>query len=499
MGVWEKMPDEFLDALGREFVFEPPRAHGTDTVQTIEHMLQGAIKVFVGMGGNFLAATPDTERTAEALRSCRLTVQVSTKLNRGHLVTGRQALILPCLGRTERDVSASSSSSPLRRGKPQFVTVENSMSVVSASEGKLAPAADTLRSEVAIICGMAEAALGARSTVAWSEMAGDYDRIRDHIAEVVPGFHDLNARVREPGGFHLPSPTRKLEFHTSDGKAHFTVNPDPASRAHRRAAADDDDAQSTTSTTPPCTGWTIATAGCTAVGASSFSTSRTWPSAASSPATGVDLVSEFVDGRARRRALPRGPLRHPASLRRQLLPRGQRAGAARQRRRHEQHADVENRSSSACDEAWPSAPTDRFAMRVATAVDAVVVAVLLVVAPVSRARAGDLFAPIALEWDAPPGCPDGARGRARDEPGSCVARRATALRRFRRARRWTIRRSVCGECSCGPVRTAPSAPWRRPPVASWPTPRRSSSPPRSIRPPSTRSRPSPLRPARLRR
>ncbi len=226
MGVWEKMPDDFLDRLGAEFAFEPPRKHGADVVQSIEQMLEGRIKVFVGMGGNFLSATPDTERTAGALRGCRLTVQVSTKLNRGHLVTGKQALILPCLGRTERDLSAD-------RKRAQFVTVENSMSVVSASEGKLSPAAGTLKSEVAIICGIAQAAVEAGATqatgsrVAWGAMADDYDLIRDHVSRVVPGFEHFNTRVREPGGFHLASPTRKLEFHTDDGKAHFTVNPIP--------------------------------------------------------------------------------------------------------------------------------------------------------------------------------------------------------------------------------------------------------------------------------
>jgi molybdopterin-dependent oxidoreductase alpha subunit len=223
MGVWEKMPDDFLDRLGEEFGFAPPRKHGADTVEAIGQMLEGHIKVFVGMGGNFLSATPDTERTAEALRGCRLTVQVSTKLNRGHLVTGKQALILPCLGRTERDLSADGRRS-------QFVTVENSMSVVSASEGKLAPAAATLKSEVAIVCGIAGATFGTdgtRSRADWRAMADDYDLVRDHVSRVVEGFDDFNARVREPGGFHLASPTRKLEFDTRDGKAHFTVNPIP--------------------------------------------------------------------------------------------------------------------------------------------------------------------------------------------------------------------------------------------------------------------------------
>ncbi len=218
MGIWEKMPDAFLDRLGREFEFSPPRAHGRDTVASIAGMLDGAVKVFVGLGGNFLSATPDTERTADAIRRCALTVQISTKLNRGHLVTGRTALILPCLGRTERDVS--------RKGE-QFVTVENSMSVVSASHGALAPASEELRSEVAIVAGLAEAALDGRSRVPWAALACDYDAIRERIARVVPGFERFNERVREPGGFYLGNAARERDFHTPDGKAHFTVNPIP--------------------------------------------------------------------------------------------------------------------------------------------------------------------------------------------------------------------------------------------------------------------------------
>jgi len=215
MGVWEKMADGFLDALGKEFDFDPPRAHGKDTVDTIHSMLAGAIKVFFGMGGNFLSATPDTERTAVALRQCSLTAHVSTKLNRGHLVTGKQALILPCLGRTERDET---------RAGPQFVTVENSMSVVSVSRGTLPPASDALLSEVAIVAGIAHAALGARTKVDWPGLAESYDRIRDHVSRVVTGCEDYNERVRRPGGFYLGNAARERVFHTSDGKAHFTVN-----------------------------------------------------------------------------------------------------------------------------------------------------------------------------------------------------------------------------------------------------------------------------------
>ncbi|HSP78851.1 MAG TPA: FdhF/YdeP family oxidoreductase, partial [Myxococcaceae bacterium] len=218
MGIWEKPRPAFLDALAREFHFEPPRHHGLDTVEAIRAMHEGRVKVFFAMGGNFLSATPDTERTAEALRRTRLTVHVSTKLNRAHLVTGRRALILPCLGRTERDVQA---------GGPQFVTVENSMGVVHASRGALAPASEHLRSEPAIVAGLAKAVLGERSQVDWAGLVEDYDRIRELISRVIPGFEDFNRRVREPGGFSLPNGPREGRFTTPSGKAHFTVHAMP--------------------------------------------------------------------------------------------------------------------------------------------------------------------------------------------------------------------------------------------------------------------------------
>ena len=217
VGVWERMPDEFLDKIAAEFNFEPPRKHGHDVVETLKAMHAGAVKVFFGMGGNFLSAGPDTGYAAEAMRRCRLTTQVSIKLNRGHLVTGAQALILPTLGRAERDVQASGD---------QFVSVENSMGIVSMSKGILKPASDDLMSEVAIVCRMAKATLGARSRTDWDAAAANYDRIRDHISHVVPGFTDYNRRVREPGGFYLPNaPRDKCEFTTETGKANFTVHP----------------------------------------------------------------------------------------------------------------------------------------------------------------------------------------------------------------------------------------------------------------------------------
>ena len=187
MGIWERPTDEFLNSLAREFDFEPPRRHGLDTVETIKAMHERRVKVFFAVGGNFLSATPDTEFTAEALRRCRLTAHVSTKLNRAHLVTGEQALILPCLGRTERDA---------RKGCEQFVSVENSMGVVHTSRGSLEPASPQLLSEPAIVAGLARATLGKRSRVEWEWLVEDYDRVRDLIVRVIPGFDGYNRRVR---------------------------------------------------------------------------------------------------------------------------------------------------------------------------------------------------------------------------------------------------------------------------------------------------------------
>ncbi|WP_336158559.1 FdhF/YdeP family oxidoreductase [Amycolatopsis sp. VC5-11] len=217
MGVWEKMPEPFMDALDREFGITVPRNHGWDTVDSIRAMLDGRGKVFFAMGGNFASATPDSDRTAEALRACSLTVHVSTKLNRSHVVPGRSALILPTLGRTERDEQES--------GR-QFVTVEDSMSQVHASRGRLAPASDELLSEVAIVCRLAEKLLGADHSVPWRSFEKNYDLIRDRIAAVVPGCHDYNRRVREPDGFVLPhAPRDSREFTgTATGKGTFTVS-----------------------------------------------------------------------------------------------------------------------------------------------------------------------------------------------------------------------------------------------------------------------------------
>jgi len=216
MGIYEKPPAAFLDRLGAEFDFEPPREHGLDTVDSIRAMRDGRAKVFFAMGGNFAAATPDTAVTEAALRRCRLTVHVSTKLNRSHTVTGERALILPTLGRTDLDVQAAG---------PQHVSVEDSMGMVHSSRGRLKPASKELLSEVAIICRLAKATLSDRGTVDWSALEGNYDRIRDHIGRVVPGFEEFNAKLAEPGGFILPhAPRDKRSFPTLSGKANFTAN-----------------------------------------------------------------------------------------------------------------------------------------------------------------------------------------------------------------------------------------------------------------------------------
>ncbi len=216
MGIWEKPPAWLLQNIEKEFGFTPPTHHGHDTVDAIRAMHAGAVKVFIGMGGNFLSATPDTEFTAAALRKCRLTVHVSIKLNRAHLVPGRTALILPCLGRTEEDAQA---------GGPQFVTTENSMGVVQSSQGKMRPASPQLLSEVAIVARLAKATLGAKYSIDWEGLTANYDRIRDVIARVVPGFDNFNERVRKPGGFYLPNAPRDGEFNTPGGTAKLTVNP----------------------------------------------------------------------------------------------------------------------------------------------------------------------------------------------------------------------------------------------------------------------------------
>lgn len=221
VGIWEAPKPAFLDQLKATFGFEPPRAHGYAVVDAIKAMHDGKASVFFALGGNFLSASPDTEYTAEALQNCTLTVQVSTKLNRSHLIHGKTALILPCLGRTDRDKQESGQ---------QFVSVENSMGVVHSSQGVLPPPSAHLKSEPAIVAGLASATLGEQSKVDWEKMASDYDHIRDAIEQVIPGFEDYNRRVREPGGFYLPNGAREQKFNTPSGKAIFTATEVPTKK-----------------------------------------------------------------------------------------------------------------------------------------------------------------------------------------------------------------------------------------------------------------------------
>ena len=215
MGIWESPKPEFLDSLKRVFDFEPPREKGYDTVAAVKAMHEGKAKVFFGMGGNFAMAASDTNYTAEALKNCKLTVHVATKLNRSHLLPGQTALILPCLGRTDRDRQATGE---------QFVSCESTTGVVAQSHGSVDPISASLKSEVAIIGELAKATLQEKSTVDWDGLIANYDRIRDLIEQVVPGFDRYNEQVRQSGGFYLPNGPRVREFKTKDGKAHFTIN-----------------------------------------------------------------------------------------------------------------------------------------------------------------------------------------------------------------------------------------------------------------------------------
>ncbi|WP_043723944.1 FdhF/YdeP family oxidoreductase [Nocardia asiatica] len=217
MGIWEKMPDSFLDALDREFGIISPRRHGWDTVDSIRAMRDGRAKFFFGLGGNFVSATPDTLVTEAALRQCELTVQVSTKLNRSHVIHGRTALILPTLGRTDLDLAPD--------GIRQQVSVEDSMSMVHLSTGRLRPVSQHLRSEIAIVCELAEALFGPDHAVPWDRFRRNYDTIRDAIARIIPGCAEYNSKLRQRNGFQMPHPPRdSREFHTATGKANFAVN-----------------------------------------------------------------------------------------------------------------------------------------------------------------------------------------------------------------------------------------------------------------------------------
>lgn len=216
MGIDHTPAPGFLDALGETVGFDPPRQHGYDTVQSIQAMEQGKVSVLVALGGNLLSASPDTSRTGAAIERCDLTVSISTKMNRTHLYPGLRALILPCLGRTEIDAQASG---------PQFVTVEDSMSMVHRSQGVLAPASPELKSEVAIIAALGEALFPGK--VAWRDLAANYDLIRDLIARVVTGFDDFNTRVRTPDGFRLPNVARARSFQNIGGRARLAISMPP--------------------------------------------------------------------------------------------------------------------------------------------------------------------------------------------------------------------------------------------------------------------------------
>ena len=213
MGIYEKPSQQFLDKLQQHFNFVPPQQHGYDVVECIKAMHSGKASVFVAMGGNFLSATPDTSFTAEALRKCSLTVHVSTKLNRSHLVHGKEALILPCFGRSDTD---------MLHGEAQFVSCENSMGVVQQSKGMLKPGSDHLLSEPVIVCRLALAVLP-NSKTNWNQFLLHYDHIRTAIEQCIPGFNHYNERVRKPGGFYLPNCNREGAFDTADKKAQFNI------------------------------------------------------------------------------------------------------------------------------------------------------------------------------------------------------------------------------------------------------------------------------------
>jgi molybdopterin-dependent oxidoreductase alpha subunit len=218
MGIWERPPKPFLDALGKEFNFEPPRKSGYDTVETLHAMFDGDVKAFFAISGNFLSNVPDTVYSAHAMQRCKLTAHVSTKLNRSHLITGERALILPCLGRTEEDMQAT--------GK-QFLTIEDSMGIINPSQGFFPPASPDLMSDVAIIANLAHATLGSRTTTNWLGFAADYNLIRDAISKVIPGFENFNARLAKEKFFYLPNAAKQRIFKTSSGKAKLTVCPIP--------------------------------------------------------------------------------------------------------------------------------------------------------------------------------------------------------------------------------------------------------------------------------
>ncbi|MFB0495111.1 molybdopterin-dependent oxidoreductase alpha subunit [Mucilaginibacter sp. OAE612] len=226
MMIWDKPKPKQLDKLKEIFGFEPPRGHGYDVVESIKAMDEDKLKVFFAMGGNFLSATPDTLFTAQALRKLKLSVHVSTKLNRSHLVHGEEALILPTLSRSDKDVV---------NGEDQFISCENSMGVVQMSKGMLKPVSEHLMNENQIICNLAKATLGNRAVVDWDKYAQSYDAVRDAIAKVIPGCEDYNQKVRLPGGFYLPNAAREGKFITEKNGAVVPFNIAPLPK-HELAA-----------------------------------------------------------------------------------------------------------------------------------------------------------------------------------------------------------------------------------------------------------------------
>ncbi|WPN30396.1 FdhF/YdeP family oxidoreductase [Pseudomonas sp. P5_109] len=227
MGINERPPVAFLDALERRFQFKVPRHNGHNVVEAIHAMAEGRAKVFIGLGGNFAQATPDSPRTFQALQNCDLTVQISTKLNRSHLTHGKDALILPCLGRTDIDIQTEG---------PQAVTVEDSFSMVHASNGQLQALSNQMRSEPAILAGIAAATLGSHP-VDWNWLVADYSRIRDLIADTIPGFKDFNEQIKNPGGFYLGNSAGARKWSTASGRANFRPNALPKDLVHERTRA----------------------------------------------------------------------------------------------------------------------------------------------------------------------------------------------------------------------------------------------------------------------
>ena len=225
VGINEKPMIAFLDSLEQHYAFTVPRDNGFNTVESIHAMLSGKAKVFIGLGGNFAAATPYTLRTYQALNNCDLTVQISTKLNRSHVVTGKRALILPCLGRTEIDRQASGE---------QCITVEDSMSMVHSSAGQNEPASDNLRSETAIIAAIATASVG-NKVVNWNQLAGDYGLIREKISQVIPGFENYNVKIKSDRGFHLDNAASSRTWLTPENKAIFCDDKLPKKLVHEIA------------------------------------------------------------------------------------------------------------------------------------------------------------------------------------------------------------------------------------------------------------------------